>query len=160
MKTATGSGLILGLSLITALVVNYFAPVGIALVGQWDTSQGVVTAKSKTDVGLSEFEIDELTRAKALFDKGNVFVDSRSQTDYAAGHIKGAISLPLGEFDLKIEAFLQLVSPDTPLVTYCSGKTCEDSHRLTQLLLDSGYQKINVMIDGYPAWEAEGYPIE
>jgi rhodanese-related sulfurtransferase len=161
VKTATGVGIILGISIITALTVNYFSPVGIALVGQWDTSRGVVSGKAKNDVVVDKLEIDDLTTAKALYDNGNVlFVDARSRADYQDGHVKGAISLPVAEFDQNIETLLRQVPPETTLVTYCSGRTCADSHRLAQLLLDSGYQKINVMIDGYPAWEAEGYPIE
>jgi rhodanese-related sulfurtransferase len=161
MKTTSGVGFILGISIVTALVVNYFSPVGVALVGQWDSSRGVVTAKAKHDVVIDELEIDDLTTAKSLYDNGNVlFVDARSRADYEEGHVKGAISLPVGEFDLHIEKLLRQVSPETALVTYCSGRTCEDSHRLAQLLLDSGYQKINVMIDGYPDWKAERYPIE
>jgi len=46
------------------------------------------------------------------------------------------------------------------IVTYCAGRTCEDSHNLAQLLLAFGYTEINVFIDGFPGWESEGYPIE
>ena len=161
MKTVKAVLLLLAVSIISAFTANYFSPVGIALVGQWDTSQGVVSAKAKNDVVFNNLEIDDLTEAKKLYDNGKtIFVDARSREDYEEGHIKGAVSLPVGLFDERIDAFLQQYSPETAILTYCSGRTCEDSHRLAQLLLDYGYTTVNVLIDGYPGWEAEGYPIE
>jgi rhodanese-related sulfurtransferase len=68
--------------------------------------------------------------------------------------------LPIGEFDERIGKFFELFPLDKPIITYCSGRTCEDSHLLAQLLISRGYVNTSVMVDGFPAWEAEGYPIE
>lgn len=161
MKTAKQAGILFGVAVIIAFAVNYFSPGGIALVGQWDIIQGVITAKEKNDIVITDLEIGDVTLARKLYNSGKfVFVDARSRDDYEEGHIKGAVSLPVGEFDEKIEAFLEEYSPEKAIVTYCSGRTCEDSHRLAQLLLAFGYTEINVFIDGFPGWEAEGYPIE
>ena len=161
MKTVKEVSILIGVSMIAAFGVNLFSPRGIALVGQWDTSLGVVNAREKNDVVMDQLEIDDVTDAKTLYDSGNVlFVDARSREDYSDGHIKGAYSLPVGEFDEQIDKFLELFELDKPIVTYCSGRTCEDSHHLAQLLIARGYQNTSVMIDGFPGWEAEGYPIE
>ena len=153
--------LLLGLSAILAFAVNYFSPNGIALVGQWDTAQGVVSARQKNNVVMDELEIDDITHAKALYDTGNVlFVDARSTADYRDGHIKGALSLPVAQYDDQIEAFLARYDLDGPIMAYCSGRTCEDSHRLAQLLMERGYMNISVMIDGFPGWQAKGYPVD
>ncbi len=161
MKTFKEVSIITGLSIMVAFGVNYFSPNGIALVGQWDTSLGVVTAMEKNDFVMDELEIDDITHAKTLYDTGNVlFVDARSIADYHDGHIKGAVPLPVGQYDDKIDAFLELHDLDIPIVTYCSGRTCEDSHYLAQLLMERGYMNISVMIDGFPGWEAEGFPID
>jgi rhodanese-related sulfurtransferase len=161
MKTIKEISILVGVSIIAAFAVNYFSPAGITLVGQWDTAKGVITANEKNAIVLDDLEIGDVTLAKKLYDSQKfVFVDARSQDDYDEGHIKGAVSLPVGRFDEKIETFLEQYPPEKAIVTYCSGRTCEDSHRLTQLLLAFGYTEINVFIDGYPGWEAEGYPIE
>ena len=160
-KTFKQVGLFLAISIVAALIVNYFSPVGIALVGQWDTLQGVVTAKPTNDVMINDLEISDVSLAKKMYDSGTfIFVDARSDEDYEEGHIRGAVSFPVGQFDEKIGAFLEKYSPEDAIITYCSGRTCEDSHRLAQLLLDFGYTKVNVFIDGYPGWEAKGHPIE
>ena len=161
MKILKESGILIFISIVTALTVNYFSPVGIGLFGQWDSEQGVVTALAKNDNFSNELEIGDLSIAKKMYDSGSfIFVDARSQEDFAAGHVTGAVSFPIGQFDSVIHDFLDRYSPETGIVAYCSGRTCEDSHRLAQLLLDFGYTRVNVMIDGYPGWKAEGFPVE
>ena len=152
---------LLGVSLILALVVNTFSPRGIALVGQWDIAQGVVTASPAAGATGQPQEIDSIALAKAIFDEGEVlFVDARSQKDYANGHIPGAISLPVGQFEERIASFLNRYPLEQPIVTYCSGRTCEDSHDLARFLSDIGFTNVRIFIDGFPGWKAEGYPVE
>ena len=161
MKTAKAAAVLLAISIAAAFTINFLSPVGIALVGQWDTSKGVVTANAKNTIVHNDLEIGDLALGKQLYDSGRfVFVDARSRQDYEEGHIKGAVSLPVGEFDAQIEAFLERNPPETAIITYCSGRTCEDSHRLAQLLADLGYTQLKVLSDGFPGWKAEGYPIE
>jgi rhodanese-related sulfurtransferase len=160
-KTIKEIIILLGVSLILALVVNTFSPRGIALVGQWDIAQGVITAIPDTGTAGQAQEIDSVALAKAIFDKGDVlFVDARSQNDYENGHIPGAISLPLSHFEKRIGSFLNRYPLDQPFVTYCSGRTCEDSHDLARFLLDMGFTNVRIFIDGFPGWQAEGYPVE
>jgi len=152
---------LLGISIISAFTVNFFSPAGIALVGQWDESLDVIDAKAKSDVFNDELEIKHVKIAKQIYDSDKaVFVDARSFENFEDGHIQGAESLPLGQFDSLIESFKEKYPADTIIVTYCSGRTCDDSHRLEQLLFDNGYVNVSVFIDGYPGWKAEGYPIE
>ena len=152
---------LLGVSLILALVVNTFSPRGIALVGQWDIAQGVVTASPAAGATGQPQEIDSIALAKAIFDEGEVlFVDARSQKDYGNGHIPGAISLPVGQFKERIGSFLNRYPLEQPIVTYCSGRTCEDSHDLARFLSDIGFTNVRIFIDGFQGWEAEGYPVE
>ena len=98
---------------------------------------------------------------KQIYDKRTaVFVDARSLENFKNGHIKGAESLPLDQFDNFIKAFKEKYPANTFIVTYCSGRTCNDSHRLEQLLFDHGYVNVSIFIDGYQGWKAEGYPID
>ena len=160
-KTAKEIIILLGISVVAAFTVNFFSPSGIALVGQWDDSKGAITAKAKNDVFVDEFEIDDVKIAKQIYDSGKaIFVDARSTDNYKDGHIKGAVSLPVGRFDEAVEAFKDQYSIESTIVTYCSGRTCNDSHHLAQLLFEHGYVNVSVFIDGYPGWEGEGYPVE
>jgi rhodanese-related sulfurtransferase len=160
-KTAKEIIILLVASVALALIVNFTSPRGIALVGQWDTAKGVITADPQPAEGKKLEEINSVTRAKELFDKGHVlFVDARSRDNYEQGHIPGAVSLPLGQFDEMIQSFLSRHALDQPMVTYCSGRTCADSHNLASLLSEAGFTDVRIFIDGFPGWEAEGYPVE
>ena len=151
--------LVLAISI--ALVVNQFSPVGIALIGQWDQDKGVISAHAKDEIHDSRLVIDNIKIAKLSYDGGKtLFVDARSNDDYNEGHIKGAITLPVGEFDERVGNLLDNYSPDQSIITYCSGRTCEDSHRLAQMLIDLGYENVSIMIDGFPGWKENGYPVE
>ena len=153
--------ILLGLAVIAAFTVNFLSPKGIALVGQWDESQGVITPRAKDDVVDDDLEIDDVKIAKRIYDSREaVFVDARSRENYEEGHIKSAVSLPVGQFHEFIDTFKAQYSTASTIVTYCSGRTCDDSHKLAQLLFEQGYTKVSVFIDGYPGWEAEGFPIE
>ena len=160
-KTIKEISILVGIAVILAFVVNIFSPRGIALVGQWDTAKGVITADPQLAEERKLEEINSVARAKELFDKGRVlFVDARSQNDYENGHIPGAISFPVGQFEKRIGSFLNRYPLEQPIVTYCSGRTCEDSHDLAQFLSDVGFTDVRIFIDGFPGWEAEGYPVE
>ena len=149
------------LATITAFAVNLFSPAAIPLMGQWDESQGVVRAdpnEAETWIGR---EIDNVDIAKQYYDQGKVlFVDARSALDYQKGHVKGAISVPVGEFDEHIDTFLDKYSPQNPMIIYCNGRSCMDSHHLAEMLMGFGYERVSVMIDGFPGWKAKGYPVE
>ena len=152
---------LLSVALLAAFTVNFFSPKGIALFGNWDTSKGVISAKSKKDVVVHDLEIQDILAAKQIYDSGNaVFVDARAVETFEESHIKGAIALPVSQFDARIDSFKATYSFSTFIVTYCSGRECDDSHKLAQYLFRAGYTSISVFIDGYPAWKQEGFPIE
>ncbi len=98
--------------------------------------------------------------AKQVFDTGRaLFVDVRSQDMFDEGHIPGAISLPLGDFETRVEAFAVDVSTTQPIVTYCSGRLCQDSHTVAQWLMERGFENVVVYIDGFPGWVENEYPV-
>lgn len=153
--------ILVGVSVAAALVVNSLSPKGIALLGNWDTSAGVVTAKPKANQDSIFNEIGDVESAKAIYDQGGaVFIDARSEGSFLNGHIAGSVSLPLGQFSEKIQLLLNTYDPSTLLITYCSGRTCQDSHQLARLLATVGYLNVRIFIDGYPAWKESGYPSE
>jgi rhodanese-related sulfurtransferase len=154
------SGIFLGAVMI-ALLVNSFSPVGIPLIGQWDESVGALRANPDDKMAAPGLEIDNMAIAKQIFDQGStLFVDARSKTDFLEGHVAGAISLPVSEFDDRIETFFNQYLPNQAMIIYCSGRLCQDSHHLAQKLMEFGYENISIMIDGFPGWKARGYPIE
>jgi rhodanese-related sulfurtransferase len=153
--------LLVVLAVAAALIVNHLSPVGIPLMGQWNLAKGVVHANPDSAHLNDRLEIDNIEVAKLIYDGAQtLFVDARSEEDYEAGHVEGAISLSLRDFDASIEDFFNQYPPEQPIITYCSGRTCEDSHYLAQLLLDLGYERVNIMIDGFQIWKDKGFPVD
>lgn len=108
-------------------------------------------------------EIDGQEAWKA-FQAGRPFLDARRSADYAAGHIAGAWCAPVWEADLddRLLSFkaARRPGPEDPIVLYCSGGDCRDSHLLAARLLEQGYFHLLVYRDGFPDWLAAGRPVE
>jgi rhodanese-related sulfurtransferase len=101
-----------------------------------------------------------LMQVKEFHDrKEAVIVDARDEAAFAAGHITGAVSLPLGEADGRLADFAKRYPPTTLLVVYCNGYACHDSHDLANKFLASGYPTVFVFEGGFPEWQAAGYPV-
>jgi rhodanese-related sulfurtransferase len=99
----------------------------------------------------------------ALFTRGGVpFFDARRTSVYRDGHIAGARSISVWESDAdeKVKALYQEgLDPSAPIVVYCSGGECEDSHMLAQKLYFVGFDNVLVYKDGFPDWQKRGLPV-
>ncbi|UFS71613.1 rhodanese-like domain-containing protein [Geomonas sp. RF6] len=102
-----------------------------------------------------------LMQVKELYDaKEAVIIDARDMQSYEAGHIKGAVSLPLGEASKGAPPSFQAEVPTAKeLIVYCNGFSCHDSMDLANLLIKWGYRTVYVYEGGYPEWYGAGYPI-
>ncbi|MFN7957499.1 MAG: rhodanese-like domain-containing protein [Holophagaceae bacterium] len=98
------------------------------------------------------------------FQGGLPFLDARRSEDYTAGHVAGAWCTPVWEADLgdRLLAFKasRRPGPEDPIVIYCSGGDCRDSHLLAERLLSEGYFHLLIYRDGFPDWMAAGRPVE
>lgn len=116
------------------------------------TQSGVVESLFPNPVELDE--IDDLLADGALL------VDARNFDDYQAGHLKGAISYPIGDAEDKLESFREKVPEEQTLILYCNGFGCPDSFDLGVFLLQAGYLDVLVYEGGYPEWRDQGRAIE
>jgi rhodanese-related sulfurtransferase len=98
-----------------------------------------------------------LQDAEALWKNGTgFFFDARSPADYAAGHIAGAISLPVEEFDDHFSQIVPMLTPDAPIIAYCDGQDCDLSRRLMVRLRELGYHNVRHLVNGWTAWHTSG----
>jgi rhodanese-related sulfurtransferase len=97
--------------------------------------------------------------AATLHANGVLFLDARRTSIYEAGHIAGARSFSVWESDVddKVNALYNERSDprdqDKPIVIYCSGGACEDSHMLSQKLWGIQFNNLYVYKDGFPDWQ-------
>jgi rhodanese-related sulfurtransferase len=107
-------------------------------------------------------EIDPAA-VRELYARGVPFIDARRTNVFEQGHIAGARSMPVWESDLndRLKAFYEEgLDPEAPVVIYCSGGNCEDSHMLGERLWGIGFNNVLVYKDGYPDWVKNGGRIE
>jgi rhodanese-related sulfurtransferase len=97
--------------------------------------------------------------AGMLFDSATVFVDSRAAEEYLAGHIEGALNLSSTNFEADLRRGEARLRGSSTIVVYCDGGACESSLQVARRLLDNNFRSVLVFTDGYPAWQAAGYPI-
>jgi rhodanese-related sulfurtransferase len=100
-----------------------------------------------------------VTEAKALYDKGVVFIDVRNPRLYAKGHIVDAHHLDLKN-GFTEDAVAALVSRDEPLVIYCSGVKCSRSYRAVAKAVGWGFRQVHYFRGGIVEWREAGYPVK
>jgi rhodanese-related sulfurtransferase len=99
---------------------------------------------------------------KQLHEKGALFLDARRTSVYEQGHIPGARPFSVWESDIDERVkklFEERGDPRQqaePIVAYCSGGDCEDSHMLAQKLWGIQYNNVYVYKDGFPDWQKRG----
>jgi len=93
-----------------------------------------------------------LERARA----GTVLVlDVRPTEEYRAGHIPGALSVPLPELERRLEE----LPGDKEVIAYCRGPYCVMAVEAVRRLRAKG-RTARRLVEGFPEWRAAGLPIE
>jgi rhodanese-related sulfurtransferase len=82
-------------------------------------------------------------------------LDVREKEEFRQGYVPGAVSLPRGFLDMRVEE----VVPDkkTPIVAYCASGT--RSLLAGRTLKELGYTNVVSMRGGYTGWKNQGLPI-
>jgi len=83
-----------------------------------------------------------------------VILDVRPREEFAAGHIPGALSVPLDELD----AVLARLPKRTQVVAYCRGPYCVLAPEAVERLRAKGF-KARRLADGMPEWRLAGLPV-
>jgi rhodanese-related sulfurtransferase len=94
----------------------------------------------------------ELRRRLAAGDV--TLLDVRPADEFAAGHIPGAISIPVDQ----LTARAATLPKGKKIVAYCRGPYCVMAVDAVELLRRRGY-RARRLTDGVPAWRARGYPV-
>ena len=102
-------------------------------------------------------DLEAITRnelARRLRRPNVVVLDVRPTAEYAAGHIRGARSLPPDE----VRARLRTIPKDAEIVAYCRGPYCVYADDAVRALRRRGIHARRLE-DGFPEWNRAGLPI-
>jgi len=104
-------------------------------------------------------EISEVdaTRARELVDSGDpVIVDVREQDEWDEGHIPGALHIPRGHLESRIERTAP--DPAQRVLVYCSAGN--RSAFAAKTLEDLGYEDVVSLAGGFTDWKRNGFPVD
>ena len=99
---------------------------------------------------VSREELLDRTRAGLV-----TVLDVRPADEFAAGHLPGAVNIPL----IELETRMAELDPAHEIVAYCRGAYCVLSFEAVAALRARGF-KVRRLEDGLPEWKASGLPVE
>ncbi len=111
----------------------------------------VEDAKSR----IRETNVDEV---KARLDRGEklLLIDVREESEWAAGHVPGAVHLGKGILERDVEQ--RVPDVDAEIILYCGGGF--RSALAADNLLKMGYRNVLSMDGGMRGWREKGLPVE
>jgi len=113
----------------------------------------LVAAFLTTKDGMEPIRREELLRRAR---EGTVTVlDVRPPAEYAAGHVPGAVNIPLR----KLKQRLTELDPGLDVVAYCRGPHCVLAFEAVRMLRARGF-KARRLEYGFPEWKQAGLPVE
>jgi rhodanese-related sulfurtransferase/DNA-binding transcriptional ArsR family regulator len=101
--------------------------------------------------------LEPVTREELVARTGRgkvVILDVRPAAEFAAGHIPGALSVPLDQLD----AALARLPKRAEIVAYCRGPYCVLAPQAVERLRAKGY-RARRLADGLPEWRLAGLPV-
>ncbi len=104
-----------------------------------ETTSDDVTKNSATNLSIKETK-------EFIQDQEDLFIlDVRNKDEYDAGHIEGAVLIPLSELENRIDEVEEY--KDKPILVYC--RSGNRSSQAVKILLDNDFLQIYHMKDGY-----------
>jgi len=102
---------------------------------------------------IREISVAEAREAQA---RGAVVVDVREADEWAQGRVPGAVFIPRGFLELRIED--KVGDKSAEVVLYCAGGT--RSAFAARALVELGYTRVSSVVGGFGKWKEAGYPID
>jgi phage shock protein E len=104
--------------------------------------------------GVSSVNVSEVETLRSAAAPPMV-LDVRSEAEYRAGHIAGAIHVPHDELAARMG---EIAVPEGGVIVYCQKGP--RARKAEQVLLEHGVARVMHLEDGFSAWEAAGLPVQ
>jgi molybdopterin/thiamine biosynthesis adenylyltransferase/rhodanese-related sulfurtransferase len=102
-------------------------------------------------------EIEEVSSSQAAARADEpVFLDVRERDEWEEGHIPGAVWIPRGNLEGRVEQ--ALADRGRPIVVYCSGGS--RSAFAARTLGELGYEQVASLAGGFTDWKQNGFPTQ
>lgn len=125
----------------------------------WNATSGRGFALGRSVLVQAGDELVQVADAKALLDRGALFLDARPRDFWRMSRIPGALPLPEEDFDRAFAEAEKRLRRSSGIVVYCSGFGCEASHVVARKLRERGLIAA-ILDEGLPAWQDAGLPMD
>jgi len=112
--------------------------------------QDIMAEARKEIPEASPQQVNELLKNNG---KSPVLLDVRESDEWRQGHLEGAIPLPRGFLEIKVETAIP--DKNTPVIAYCAGGV--RSLLAAKVMREMGYENVTSMAGGYGAWKNGGF---
>lgn len=83
---------------------------------------------------------------------GTVFIDARQNRDYQAGHLNGAVNIPVDANDVKRGKMVASMPRNSKVVVYCQSSGCQYADNVALWLQEHGFSDIAIYRGGWLDW--------
>ncbi len=110
-------------------------------------------------VAAAKARVNEIAvvEAEAAIRDADVLIDVREESEFAAGHVPGAIHASRGMLEFKLSGTPALQARDLKVVLYC--KTSGRAALAAAAMQEMGYLNVSSIAGGYDGWVAAGKPV-
>jgi adenylyltransferase/sulfurtransferase len=112
--------------------------------------QEIMAEARKEIPEVSAQQVNELLKNNG---KSPILLDVRESDEWRQGHLEGALPLPRGFLEIKLESAIP--NKDAPIIAYCAGGV--RSLLAAKAMKEMGYQNVSSMAGGYTAWKNGGF---
>ena len=112
--------------------------------------QDIMAEARKEIPEVSAQQVNELLKNNG---KSPVVLDVRESDEWRQGHLEGALPLPRGFLEIKVESAVP--DKNSPIIAYCAGGV--RSLLAAKAMKEMGYQNVSSMAGGYAAWKNGGF---
>lgn len=100
-------------------------------------------------------ELDTLATVQFINRADPLILDVSNSTDYAKGHIQGALHMPPSRIEAGNQRLLK--EKDRPVLVYC--RSAQVSPQMANRLVKMGFAEVKMLSGGLAQWEADKQPI-
>jgi len=83
------------------------------------------------------------------------FIDARNAEEFAKGHIGNSVNIFPYEQEVKYMEKIMTLPRDKIFVIYCTGGTCDLSHKVADDMLGAGFKNIFIFTGGWDEWNKQ-----
>ncbi|MFC2113420.1 rhodanese-like domain-containing protein [Bacteroidota bacterium] len=142
-------------TILFTIIVNSFHPTKLPLVLAKESRPGIPEGSWQEKIRFINAE----DMAEKISSGQIIIIDLRDSEAFDELHAVGSINIPYYEFEEVFPDFMEQISREQSIFLLCEGMLCGLSTRVAKEFLDSGYDNLSVIKQGFDGWKKRHLPM-